>query len=241
MKFKLNIISIIIFALIVASCSLSDRPKMAYDTKDGGAVQEVNSFDVEASAENFREEAESFTDKTRRIINKNRTEQNLVRRISLTDGTEEDKKTSLKIIDRNLRIKKLENKEVSLKFNNMSIRSALKLFASLAQRNIIIGNEVNGEITIDFENIKWGSAVYAILDINSLIMTVDNDSGLLRVHTKERFAELEKSKIDSTIEENNNIASLEIGGTVDTGGEGETDEPTTTEVFKVFYQNCRSL
>ena len=74
----------------------------------------------------------------------------------------------------------------------MDIRSALKLFAGLAQRNIIIGNEVNGEITIDFENIKWGSAVYALLDINSLIMTVDEDSGLLRVHTKEFFAELEK-------------------------------------------------
>ena len=96
----------------------------------------------------------------------------------------------------------------------MNIRSALKLFAGLVQRNIIIGNEVSGEITIDFENIKWGSAVYAILDINSLIMTVDEDSGLLRVHTKEFFAELEKSKIDSTIEENNNLASLEIGGSV---------------------------
>ena len=62
------------------------------------------------------------------------------------------------------------------------------------------------KITIDFENIKWGSAVYAILDINSLIMTVDEDSDLLRVHTKEFFAELEKSKIDNTIEENNNLA-----------------------------------
>ena len=96
-----------------------------------------------------------------------------------------NKKKSLKIIDRNLKIKTLENTEVSLKLNDMDIKSALKLFASLVQRNIIIGNEVSGDITIDFENIKWGSAVYAILDINNLIMTVDEDSGLLRVHTKE--------------------------------------------------------
>ena len=82
----------------------------------------------------------------------------------------------------------------------MEIRSALKLFAGLVQRNIIIGDEVQGEITIDFENIKWGSAVYAILDINSLIMTVDKDSGLLRVHTKDVFAELEKSKIERTLQ-----------------------------------------
>ena len=45
--------------------------------------------------------------------------------------------------------------------------------------------KLSGNITIDFENIKWGSAVYALLDINNLIMTVDEDSGLLRVHTKE--------------------------------------------------------
>ena len=58
----------------------------------------------------------------------------------------------------------------------MDIKSALKLFASLIQRNIIVGNEVSGNITIDFENIKWGSAVYAILDINNLIMIEDESS-----------------------------------------------------------------
>ena len=121
----------------------------------------------------------------------------------------------------------------------MNIRSALKLFAGLVQRNIIIGNEVNGEITIDFENIKWGSAVYAILDINSLVMTVDEDSGLLRVHTKEFFAELEKSKIDNTIEENNNLASLEIGGSV--SNDGDSRKPMITEIFKVFYQSSTDL
>ena len=241
MKTNMNTIFTILLSVFLVSCSLSDRPKMAYDTKDGGAVQEISAFDPLASAENFRQEAEGFIANSREIKNKNKTEQNLVRRVSLIDGGQENKKTSLKLIDRNLIIKKLENNEVSLKLNNMSIRSALKLFASLVQRNIIIGDEVIGEITIDFENIKWGSAVYAILDINSLIMTVDEDSGLLRVHTKEKFAELEKSKIDSTIESNNNMASLELGGSADISGDDEAEEPTITEVFKVFYQSSTDL
>ena len=240
MKINLKIIFTIFLSLFLVSCSLSDRPKMAYDTKDGGAVQEINSFDVSSSVENFRNSADEFAQKSREIINKNRTEQNLVRRVSLTGSREDGKKPSLKLIDRNLKIKKLETNEVSLKLNNMSIRSALKLFASLVQRNIIIGNEVTGEVTIDFENIKWGSAVYAILDINGLVMTVDEDSGLLRVHTQEKFAELEKSKVDNTIETNNNIASLEAGGSIDSDGD-EVDEPTITEVFKVFYQNSTDL
>jgi len=234
--FKLFLI--LTFSILIVSCTSSNRPKMAYDQKDKGAVQEIESFNVKASAENFRKTAEQFNQDSIEILNKNKKEEKLVRRISLTEGKELEKK-SLKLIDRNLKIKKLEDTEVSLKLNNMNIRSALKLFAGLVQRNIIIGNEVDGEITIDFENIKWGSAVYAILDINSLVMTVDEDSGLLRVHTKEFFAELEKSKIDNTIEENNNLASLDIGGSV--SNDADSAEPTVTEIFKVFYQNSSDL
>jgi type IV pilus assembly protein PilQ len=212
---------------------------MAYDQKDKGAVQEIESFNVKASAENFRKTSDQFTQDTKEILNKNdNKDEKLVRRVALTLGKQQETK-SLTLLDRNLEIKKLEDTEVSLKLNNMNIRSALKLFAGLVQRNIIIGNEVDGEITIDFENINWGSAVYAILDINNLIMTVDKDSGLLRVHTKEFFAQLEKSKVDSTIETNNNLASLDIGGSV--SDDGNNTEPMITEIFKVFYQDSTDL
>lgn len=238
MKNFIKLFLVITVSVLLASCSTSKRPKMAYDQKDKGAVQEIESFNVKASAENFRKTSEQFSQDTKEILNKNKKEEKLVRRISLTDGKEPEKK-SLKLLDRNLKIKKLEDTEVSLKLNNMNIRSALKLFAGLVQRNIIIGNEVDGEITIDFENIKWGSAVYAILDINSLVMTVDEDSGLLRVHTKEFFAQLEKSKIDNTIEANNNLASLDSGGSV--SSDENSAGPMVTEIFKVFYQNSSDL
>ena len=237
-KKGLKSILLVILAISLVNCSKSDRPKMAYDQDDKGAVQDIESFNVKASAENFRKTSEKFTEDTKEILNKNKEKTKLVRRISLTEGKEPEKK-SLKLIDRNLLIKKLEDKEVSLKLNNMNIRSALKLFASLVDRNIIIGDEVNGEITIDFENINWGSAVYAILDINSLVMTVDQESGLLRVHSREFYADLEKSKIDNTIETNNNLASLEIGGSIN--DDGKENQPKITEIFKVFYQNSSDL
>ena len=233
-----KLILTIILSLSLVSCSMSKRPKMAYDQKDKGAVQEIESFNVKSSAENFRKSSEQFSKDTRDILNKNSKSENLVRRIALTNNNQQETK-ALTLLDRNLEIKKLENTEVSLKLNNMNIRSALKLFASLVQRNIIIGEEVNGEITIDFENIKWGSAVYAVLDINGLIMTVDGDSGLLRVHTKEVFAELEKSKIDNTIVSNNNLASLGVGGSINNGDAGT--EPMITEIFKVFFQDSTDL
>ena len=237
-RISTKLILTIILSLSLVSCSMSKRPKMAYDQKDKGAVQEIESFNVKSSAENFRKTSDQFSKDTRDILNKNSKSENLVRRIALTNNNQQETK-ALTLLDRNLEIKKLENTEVSLKLNNMNIRSALKLFASLVQRNIIIGEEVNGEITIDFENIKWGSAVYAVLDINGLIMTVDEDSGLLRVHTKEVFAELEKSKIDNTIVSNNNLASLGVGGSINNGDAGS--EPMVTEIFKVFFQDSTDL
>ena len=237
-RISTKLILTIILSLSLVSCSMSKRPKMAYDQKDKGAVQEIESFNVKSSAENFRKSSDQFSKDTSEILNKNSKSENLVRRIALTNNNQQETK-ALTLLDRNLEIKKLENTEVSLKLNNMNIRSALKLFASLVQRNIIIGEEVNGEITIDFENIKWGSAVYAVLDINGLIMTVDEDSGLLRVHTKEVFAELEKSKIDNTIVSNNNLASLGVGGSINNGDAGT--EPMVTEIFKVFFQDSTDL
>ena len=73
-------------SLLLASCSSSKRPKMAYDQKDKGAVQEIESFNVKASAENFRKTSEQFNQDANEILNKNTKEEKLVRRISLTEG-----------------------------------------------------------------------------------------------------------------------------------------------------------
>ena len=123
----------------------------------------------------------------------------------------------------------------------MDIRSALKLFAGVAQRNIIIGDEVSGNITVDFENIKWGSAVYALLDINNLIMIVDEDSGLLRVHSKEVFVQLEKDKIARTLEVNKNSITLGSGGGSNLDSEGNVQELVLSEVFRVFNQTSADV
>ena len=47
-----------------------------------------------------------------------------------------------------------------------------------------------------------------------------------------KLYKIKKSKIDNTIEANNNMATLKIGGSVST--DGESSEPTTTEVFRIF-------
>ena len=229
---------IILFSvfILLTSCR-SGRPDMANEQKDGGSVQDIEIFNVKASAENFRGTTEEFAQDVEDI--QKIEKKPLKRRISLNKSDDIKKPTLLKIVDHNSFVKKLETNEVSLKLNNMDIKSALKLFAGLANRNIIIGDEVSGNITIDFENIKWGSAVYALLDINNLIMTEDKDSGLLRVHTQEVFVELEKNKIERTLEVNKNLLTLENGGSLDTDGDAE--RLVVTEIFKVFHQTSADI
>ena len=122
---------------------------------------------------------------------------------------------------------------VTFKFDNIDLRSALKLFASSVERNIIIGNEVQGKLTMDFEDIKWGSAVYVVLDMNNLVMTEDKDSKLLRVHSSEQFATLADKKIKQTIARNDSLASLDIDPILSSDNE---EENTISEIFKIYYQ-----
>ena len=103
---------------------------MAYEQEDGGAIQEISAFDVEATAENFKESSDEFAQKTKKIseVQKN----NSPRRVSLTN-TDGNEKVALTIVDHNEFVKNLETNEVSLKLNDMDIKSAFKLFAGLAQ------------------------------------------------------------------------------------------------------------
>ena len=204
---KINkLIVLLLSCLLLISCN--NRPKMASDQKNKGVVQEMDVFDVEASAENFRKSSQEFNDTNLRILNRNVKAETASRRVVLQT---QKKSTRLSIIDHNLPIKNLEDDLVTFKFNDIDLKSALKLFASTVKRNIIIGNEVQGNLAMDFEDIKWGSAVYAVLDMNNLVMTEDKQSGLLRVHSSEQFKVLAESKIEQTKAINASLHQLDTG------------------------------
>jgi type IV pilus assembly protein PilQ len=230
---KINkLIVLLLSCLLLISCN--NKPKMASDQKNKGVVQEMDVFDVEASAENFRKNSREFNDTNLRILNRNAKVETTSRRVVLQT---QKKSTRLSIIDHNLPIKNLEDDLVTFKFNNIDLKSALKLFASTVKRNIIIGNEVQGNLIMDFEDIKWGSAVYAVLDMNNLVMTEDKQSGLLRVHSSEQFKVLAESKIEQTKDINASLASLDTGS----GSGSENEENTISEIFKIFYQTSADI
>ena len=229
----------LILSFVLLTACAKKRPDMSYHQKNRGVVQDINMVSIPASAKNFEKNSKKFVKESAKLITKNNSASPNPRRVSLS-ASSNSLNTIAGVLDFNSEIKNLETTPVTLKFNTINIRSALRLFAGIVKRNIIIGNEVNGDITLDFENIRWGSAVYAILEMNNLVMIHDPASKMLRVHTKLEYLMFEKQKVDQTNEIQQNLASLgdiSQSSSSSTKSLGKTDKPIITEIFKVFNQS----
>lgn len=246
---KIIILTLSVLLIFTTSCG-KKRPDMASKRDDKTTKQDIENFDVKNSIKELKKNSDEFLKQVNSFKSKKKTSSK--RRIPIDQPSVTEVSSGPKdIIDLNLPIKTLETIPVTLKFDSMSIRSALKLFSSIAKRNLIIGDEVNGNITVDFQDIKWGSAVYAILEMNNLVMLHDQSSGMLRVHTKKKFIDLEKQNIDNTNTINKNLESLgndsvstapASSATDATGTETQSaEEETSTEIFKVFNQTSQDL
>ena len=234
---------IFIASLVLLSACSKKRPEMSYHKKDRGVVQDIDMVSVTASAKNFKKTSEKFSKDAQKLITK-KNPNNRVRRVSLSASSIQSTNSIQGVIDLNAEIKNLETTPVTLKFNKINIRSALRLFSGIVKRNIVIGEEVDGSITLDFQDIRWGSAVYAILEMNNLVMIHDSASGMLRVHTKEKYLEFEKQKVDQTNAMQKNLASLsgDMDAVTDATSTADgVEAPVKTEIFKVFNQESKNV
>ena len=245
---KILVLTLSLLLVFTASCG-KKRPDMAYKDKEKITKQDIENFNVKKSITELKKNSDQFAKDAKSFRSKSKPTSK--RRIPLDQPVVQEASLGPKdIIDLNLPVKTLETVPVTLKFDSINIRSALKLFSSIVKRNLIIGDEVTGTITVDFQDIKWGSAVYAILEMNNLVMLHDQSSGMLRVHTKKKFIELEKQKIDNTNTINKNLDSLGSDSasttpantaTDATGDQAQAEEETRTEIFKVFNQTSQDL
>ncbi len=234
---KILILFSILSLILTTSCG-PKRPKMAKNEKDKSATMHAEIFKENSTAKNFNKETRRFKKETDEIMQNTISQKATgARRVSLQGESLSDE---FEIRDLNANILNLETVPVTLKFNSINIRSALKLFAGLVKRNIVIGEEVEGNITLDFQDIKWGSAVYAILDMNGLVMLIDHSSGMLRVHSQKKYIEFKKKQFNNSKE----LASLSKGIVPAVTNSSETDGAqlqTQTEIFKIFYNTSADV
>lgn len=231
-------ISLLLLCSFLALASCRSGPELAKDP-DRGAKLGVEVVNPQNTGKNLREDASKLSEQQSNLTKLNEDERFVQPRRTDLYGTKTDStktpSTPIKIEDFNANIKKLETTPVSIKMDDINIHAALKLFASLVNRNIIIGDEVDGTISLDFDKVKWGSAVYAVLEMKNLVMTVDDSSKLLTVHTKNKYLQLEKGKIDATKIRQKNLNSLNDRSDI------SSDSQDNSAVFKIYYQTSKDM
>ena len=76
---------------------------------------------------------------------------------------------------------------VTLKFQNLDFRETMKLMSKMGQINILVGDEVAGEISAELINVPWDKAFQAVLDIKNYASDIDVGSNLIRVHSPQQL------------------------------------------------------
>lgn len=78
-------------------------------------------------------------------------------------------------------LKSLPAQPISLKMRQADVKTVLRSLARIVDRNILVKNEIKGEITVDFQNIPWDQAFKSLLGTQGLTYTWEGD--IIRVMT----------------------------------------------------------
>ena len=71
---------------------------------------------------------------------------------------------------------------VSLNFQNTEMKTVIQTFAEITGENILVGDEIEGNVTATIKDEPWMSALEAILDMKEMDLLIDQETNLMRVH-----------------------------------------------------------
>ena len=89
----------------------------------------------------------------------------------------------------------LPNQNITISFTDIDLASAFYTLASLVDRNIVIDDSVQGQLSIDLYNEPWDIAVLTIAKLKDLSIDVVPETGMLQVFSSARFAALQPPAI----------------------------------------------
>ena len=118
---------------------------------------------------------------------------------------------------------KYESFLVSLNFQNTEMKTVIQTFAEITGENILVGDEIEGNVTATIKDEPWMSALEAILDMKEMDLLIDQETNLMRVHTRsviQGSETYEKAKLDTLKAKMAAQKSL---------------KPKRSEMFKLYY------
>ena len=122
-----------------------------------------------------------------------------------------------------------ESYPITIDLNVVPIRTFFKVLANLTGHNIIVGDEVNGDISIQLKNVDWYEVMVMVLKEENLIHDVNASGNVITVHTYE-WVENQSASFDTALTAKikviNSLASLET---------------KTTAIYKINYAQPETL
>lgn len=112
---------------------------------------------------------------------------------------------------------------VTLNFVDVDIRELAQAMTQVSGVNILVGDEVEGTVTVRITNVPWDKALDNILRIKGLSKSVDSEAGIIRIQKPETLLardEFERKRLEEVSKQ---LAAKRIIST------------QYTEIFRLYY------
>ena len=118
---------------------------------------------------------------------------------------------------------------VTINLDAVDIRAAMKMMAEIVNKNILIGDEVSGFVSMQLIDVPWNKALDALLKSKGLAMHVDHEANIIRIHKGETLISQEEFERDR-IERMKQNLSIKRGV-----------EPLETEIIRIHYADLQTV
>ncbi len=118
---------------------------------------------------------------------------------------------------------------VTINFENVSIQDMSVMFSEITDKNILVGDEVDGRVTAKLIDVPWDRALDSILKIKKLAKHVDDKANIIRIHKQDVLVaqeEFDRKRIEDL--QKTREAQRAI-------------EPIYTEIFRLYYTKAKDV
>mgnify|MGYP000173182937 CR=1 FL=1 len=116
---------------------------------------------------------------------------------------------------------------ISLNFDNVGIKDAMRMMMEVTGTNIILGENVEGSITAHIQDVPWNTALESLLKIKGLAH--HTDANITRIHTQENLLEQEAFDRKRLEDLQKSIKAQ------------RAIQPMYTELFKLYYTDANTI
>ena len=112
---------------------------------------------------------------------------------------------------------------ISINLESVDIRDAMTMLSEITGKNILVGDEVTGTVSVRLFHVPWNKALDAILQIKKLAKHVNEEGTIIRIHeqealiAQEQFESKRKEDFVRALEAEQSIGAL------------------YTEIFRLYY------